>query len=49
VANLAEELESLGGRERLAIESQMERLLLQLLKWRYDPAERPRPSPPQEG
>jgi hypothetical protein len=40
--HLAEEIESLGRSERYAIESQLERLLLHLLKWRYDPAERPR-------
>jgi len=42
VEHLAEEIESLGRSERFAIERQMERLLLHLLKWRYDPAERPR-------
>jgi hypothetical protein len=39
---LAEEIESLGRSERYAIESHMERLLLYLLKWRYDPTQRPR-------
>jgi Domain of unknown function DUF29 len=36
--HLAEEIESLGRSERYAIESQLERLLLHLLKWCYDPA-----------
>ena len=42
IEHLAEEIESLGRSERYAIESQMERLLLHLLKWLYDPATRPR-------
>jgi hypothetical protein len=42
VEHLAEEIESVGQQDRYAIESQLERLLLHLLKWRYDPAERPR-------
>jgi hypothetical protein len=40
--HLAEEIESLGRSERYAIESQLERLLLHLLKWLDDPAQRPR-------
>jgi hypothetical protein len=42
VANLAEEIEDLGRRDRDAIESQLVRLLLHLLKLSYDPATRPR-------
>jgi hypothetical protein len=41
-ANLAEEIESLGLRDRDAIESQLVRVLLHLLKLTYDPAPRPR-------
>jgi hypothetical protein len=40
--HLAEEIESLGQRDRDAIESQLVRLLLHLLKLSYDPATRPR-------
>jgi Domain of unknown function DUF29 len=40
--HLAEEIESLGQRDRDAIESQLVRLLLHLLKLTYDPATRPR-------
>jgi Domain of unknown function DUF29 len=40
--NLAEEIESLGRRERYAIESHLQTLLTHLLKWRYDPATEPR-------
>jgi hypothetical protein len=40
--NLAEEIESLGQRDRDAIESQLVRVLLHLLKLTYDPAPRPR-------
>jgi Domain of unknown function DUF29 len=40
--HLAEEIESLGQRDRDAIESQLVRLLLHLLKITYDPATRPR-------
>jgi hypothetical protein len=40
--NLAEEIESLGRSERLAIESHLQNLLTHLLKWRYDPAIEPR-------
>jgi Domain of unknown function DUF29 len=42
LANLAEEIESLGRRERYAIESHLQTLLTQLLKWHYDPALEPR-------
>jgi Domain of unknown function DUF29 len=40
--HLAEEIEDVGNNVRFAIESQMVRLLLHLLKLRYDPARRPR-------
>jgi uncharacterized protein DUF29 len=40
--HLAEEIESLGQSDRYAIESQLERLLLHLLKLCHDPATRPR-------
>lgn len=40
--NLAEEIESLGRSDRYAIESQLEGLLVHLLKWWYDPALDPR-------
>ena len=40
--HLAEEIEELGSNHRYAIESQLERLLTHLLKWRYDPAQDPR-------
>jgi hypothetical protein len=42
VDHLAEEIADLGSNHRYAIESQLERLLLHLLKWRYDPAREPR-------
>jgi Domain of unknown function DUF29 len=42
VAHLAEEIADLGQSIEHAIESQLERLLFHLLKWRYDPARRPR-------
>jgi hypothetical protein len=42
VEHLAEEIEDLGINVRHAIESHLERLLLHLLKSRYDPAQRPR-------
>jgi hypothetical protein len=42
VEHLAEEIESLGQRDRDAIESQLVRALLHLLKLTYDPATRPR-------
>jgi Domain of unknown function DUF29 len=40
--HLAEEIESLGKRDRRTLESQLRRLLLHLLKYRYDPAPEPR-------
>jgi hypothetical protein len=40
MSHLLEELEDLGGSERRALESQMERLLHQLLKWNYQPSMR---------
>jgi Domain of unknown function DUF29 len=40
--HLAEEIIDLGSNHRYAIESQLERLLLHLLKWREDPAQDPR-------
>jgi hypothetical protein len=42
VDHLAEEIADLGQSIENAIESQLERLLLHLLKYRYDPAVRPR-------
>lgn len=42
VANLVEEVESLGRSERHALESRLERLVLHLLKWRYQPDKRVR-------
>jgi hypothetical protein len=42
IEHLAEEVEDLGRNVRHAIVSQLERLLLHLLKWRYDPATDPR-------
>jgi hypothetical protein len=42
IDHLAEEVEDLGRAVQHAIESQLERLLLHLLKWRYDPAQDPR-------
>lgn len=39
-SNIAEELEDLGRRERRAVRSQLRRLLIHLLKWRYQPQER---------
>jgi hypothetical protein len=38
--NLAEELEDMGRRERRALESHLTRLLMHLLKWRYQPERR---------
>jgi hypothetical protein len=38
--NVAEELEGMARSDRRALESQLERLLLHLLKWRYEPAQR---------
>jgi hypothetical protein len=40
--HLAKEIEDLGQSIENAIESHLERLLLHLVKYRYDPAERPR-------
>jgi Domain of unknown function DUF29 len=40
--HLAEEIEDLGKRERRAVESNLERVLLHLLKWAYQPARRGR-------
>jgi Domain of unknown function DUF29 len=40
--NLIEEVEDLAGRHRDAIEHQLERLLIHLLKYQYQPEERPR-------
>ena len=40
--HLAEEIDDLGVNIQHAITSQLERLLLHLLKWRYDPAQDPR-------
>jgi hypothetical protein len=40
--HLAEEVEDLGDERRFAIESHLARLLLHLLKYRYDPSQRPR-------
>jgi hypothetical protein len=42
VDHLAEEIEDVGNSVRFAIESQLVRLLLHLLKLRHDPAARPR-------
>ena len=42
IEHLAEEVEDLGRAVRKGIGSQLERLLLHLLKWRYDPATDPR-------
>jgi hypothetical protein len=42
IEHLAEEVEDLGRAVRKGIGSQLERLLLHLLKWRYDPAIDPR-------
>jgi Domain of unknown function DUF29 len=42
VAHLAEEVEDLGNSVQHTIESHLERLLLHLLKWRYDPPQQPR-------
>jgi hypothetical protein len=38
--NLAEEIESLGKRDRRAVESYLEVIAKHLLKWRYQPARR---------
>ena len=41
-ANLAEEVESLGKSQQHALESRLEKLVLHLLKWRYQPDKRVR-------
>jgi len=40
IDNLAEEIESLGKRDRRALRSRLEVLVLHLLKWRYQPERR---------
>ena len=42
LANLAEEIGDLSNRERDALESHLETLVMHLLKWRYQPARRSR-------
>ena len=42
LANLAEEIESLGKRDRRAVESYLEVVMMHLLKWVYQPQERAR-------
>jgi hypothetical protein len=42
IEHLAEEIDSLGRSERFALESQLVRVVLHLLKLAYDPATRPR-------
>jgi uncharacterized protein DUF29 len=42
IEHLAEEVEDLGRSVRRGIKSQLERLLLHLLKWGYDPSPEPR-------
>jgi hypothetical protein len=42
LANIAEELESMGRSEHRALASQIERLMAHLLKWRYQPGRRGR-------
>jgi len=42
IEHLAEEVEDLGRAVRKSLGSQLERLLLHLLKWQYDPATDPR-------
>jgi hypothetical protein len=42
IEHLAEEVEDLGRAARKSLGSQLERLLLHLLKWQYDPATDPR-------
>ncbi|MEM8780695.1 MAG: DUF29 domain-containing protein, partial [Cyanobacteria bacterium P01_G01_bin.49] len=36
--NLIEEIESMGRREKNALESNLEQLLMHLLKWKYQPS-----------
>ncbi len=38
--NLIEEIEAMGRSERNALESNLEQLLMHLLKWRYQPSKR---------
>ena len=40
LSNLAEELEEMGRKEKRALESQLTRLLMHLLKWKYQPERR---------
>jgi hypothetical protein len=40
LANLAEEIESLGKSDRRALGSHLEGLMMHLLKWRYQPSRR---------
>ncbi|PZD70281.1 hypothetical protein C1752_14786 [Acaryochloris thomasi RCC1774] len=40
IENLIEEVEDLGNRHRDALESQLTRLLMHLLKWQYQPDKR---------
>jgi Domain of unknown function DUF29 len=40
IDNVAEEIESLGRSDRRSIRHQLERLLMYLLKWRYQPRHR---------
>lgn len=42
IAHLAEEIVDVGNEVRFTIESHLDRLLLHLLKYRYDPAPEPR-------
>jgi hypothetical protein len=42
IEHIAEEIDSLGKSDRRALVSHLDRLLLHLLKWRYDPAREPR-------
>lgn len=39
-ANIAEEIESMGRRDRLSLRSYLHNILLHLLKWRYQPERR---------
>jgi hypothetical protein len=42
IDHLAEEVADLGSNQRYAIGGQLERLLVHMLKWPYDPAQSPR-------
>jgi len=42
ISNLVEEVESLGKSQQNALESRLEKLVLHLLKWRYQPEKRVR-------